>query len=55
MARTIVVEFPLSVAGCVKRVLEEAQGAITSYRNDENAEDNYKKGVRSHISNVQWL
>ncbi len=44
MARAIVVEFPWEVAACVKRVLEEAQGAITSYRNDEKAEDNYKKG-----------
>ena len=44
MAKTIVVEFPIAVAACVKRVLEEAQGEITCYRNDKNAEDNYKKG-----------
>lgn len=44
MAKTIVVEFPIAVAACVKRVLEEAQSAITCYRNDEQAEDNYRKG-----------
>lgn len=44
MAKTIVVELPVAVATCVKRVLEEAQGKITYYRNDENAEDNYAKG-----------
>lgn len=44
MAKIIVVEFPLSVAGCVKRVLEKAQEETTCYRNDEKAEDNYAKG-----------
>lgn len=44
MAKTIVVEFPLAVAGCVKRVLEKAQEEVGTYHNTEKAEDNYKKG-----------
>ena len=44
MSKTIVIELSLACANQVCKALERARETVMTYRNDEKAEDNYKKG-----------
>lgn len=46
MSRTVVVEFPLPVAGNVLRAVRQAIEEVGTYHNTEKAEDNYNKGCK---------